>query len=54
MYKYVEVRLHMFGDSRCEMLTLIGGLYSVGFINCICVLVAGVLRQRLAISVGPN
>jgi hypothetical protein len=36
-----------------EMLTLIGGLCCVGFINPIGV-VAGVWRQRLAPSVGPT
>jgi hypothetical protein len=36
-----------------EMLTLIGGLCCVGFINPILV-VAGVRRQRLALSIGTT
>jgi hypothetical protein len=35
-----------------EMLTLSGGLYCVGFINPIGI-VAGVHRERLALSTGP-
>jgi hypothetical protein len=36
-----------------KMLTLIGGLFCVGFINPIGV-VAGIRRQRLALFIGPT
>jgi hypothetical protein len=36
-----------------EMLTLMGGLCCIGFVNPIGV-AAGVWRQRLALSIGPN
>jgi hypothetical protein len=48
---HIEVRPHMCGDARCGNV-VIGGVCCIGFINFI--VVAGVWRQRLAISIGPN
>jgi hypothetical protein len=48
---YTEVRLHVCGDLK-HLDVNSGDLCSVGFINLTGV-VAGVQRQRLALSIGP-
>jgi hypothetical protein len=53
---YMEVRPYICRYAEIEgvkMLTL-GSLCFVGFINSIAVFVAGVRRQRLALSTRPN